>query len=127
MQIEFFPDGSEDCPLILIYGTDVSAVIAFREACANLANGKEQSFAVHELPGFNREESCKLTACVGKHDIGVLRIPEAGNFRWEVTRTSWLNVAGLLEPFCREQSGHAHQYLDRSSDITVIISTDRSW
>jgi hypothetical protein len=127
MKIEYIPDGSKECPLILIHGPDVNAIISLRQACLNLANGKAEFFVVHDLPGIEREASCKLLAYVGRRDLGVLRMPEPGPFRWEVTATSWLNVEGLLEPFCRAQSKHRHQYLDDSSGMPVIISTDRSW
>ena len=128
MKIEYIPDGSRDCPLILIHGSDVNAIISLRQACFNLANGQTQFFAVHDLPGIEREASCKLVAYSGRRDLGVLRTArKPDSFRWELTATPWLNVEGLLEPFCIPQSEHRHQYLDDSSGMPVIISTDRSW
>jgi hypothetical protein len=127
MKIEYIPDSSKDCPLILIHGPNVNAIISLRQACLNLANGKAEFFLVHDLPGIEREASCKLLAYAGRRDLGVLRMPEPDSFRWELTATSWLNVEGLLEPFCRVKSKHRHQYLDDSSGMPVNISTDRSW
>lgn len=90
MKIEYIPDGSKDCPLILIHGPDVNAIICLRQVCFNLTNGQAEFFVVHDLPGIEREVSCKLVAYAGRRDLGVFRMPEPDSFRWELTATSWL-------------------------------------
>ena len=42
MKIEYIPDGSKDCPLILIHGPDVNAIICLRQVCFNLTNGQAE-------------------------------------------------------------------------------------
>jgi len=53
MKIEFLKEGSQDCPLIRIFGNDPSSAAQLALAFRQLANGQAKEVAIHEIPGFN--------------------------------------------------------------------------
>jgi len=53
LNIEFLEDGSDDCPLIRIYGTDPTGFSSFHGVAQQLAHTQGSSFMFHALPGFH--------------------------------------------------------------------------
>jgi hypothetical protein len=74
IKIEYFAEGSEDCPRILIYGDDPETAARLREQVASLAEKRVQHVAVHEIPGFESVGDCLLFFSVGRSDWGTHRI-----------------------------------------------------
>jgi hypothetical protein len=123
--IEFFPDGSQDTPCILIHYGSLNDYRLLMESCLSLARSTLASFALHRRPGFS---GVPVVATAAERDVGVSRCGSADSFLWELTPDSWASVAGLLEPFAaKTDDAHAHQYVEHAGDIRVIVSTDRSW
>ena len=61
-------------------------------------------------------------------NLGVVKVKKGSNdFEWSLNRNSWLNVAGLLEPFCLPDDENGFQWLDDSSHIPVLISRNELW
>jgi hypothetical protein len=127
MKIEFIAEGAQDCPLILIHGRETVVVRQLAEEFRRLADGTSCRADVHDI--FHRAslDEIRLTASASGWDIGVVQVSPA-IFEWRLTAVSWDNAVGLLEPFWLAPSEeHTHQYLDQAGDISVIVSTDRSW
>jgi hypothetical protein len=127
MKVEFLESGSEDCPLIRIYGANPDACRRVRGVFEQLAHGDVEEASLTDLPGIEPLGSCRLIAQAGRRDRGVVR--SGGNaFEWVLTPATWDNIAGLIEPFCRSSVG-GYQWLEQApaSEVRVLISTDGCW
>jgi hypothetical protein len=127
MRIEFLEHTSEG-PVILLWGDEPAAVGLLRQQVGELAREGLDEFAVHDLPGFEALDGCRLTFALSRRDRGV-HPAEDGGFVCQLRSVWWENVEGLLEPFCQPRSGAGHQFLDYgwSTDIGLVLSTAREW
>lgn len=129
MRVEYFADGSVDCPLVLLYDADPAAVTSLSNALRRLSESSESRLAIHELPGFSSVAGCRLFASRSGTDIGVKMIQSPNQFECFLRALSWENIVGLLEPFCHKENitTRRFQYLDENGDIRLLISTERAW
>lgn len=129
MRVEYFADGSVDCPLVLLYGRDPQEALTLSKALRTLSDSREARVAIHELPGFISIDGCQLFASVANVDIGVKLITPAAIFDCSLRADAWDDIVALLEPFCHaETASRSHfQYLDRTGDVQLLISTERAW
>jgi hypothetical protein len=125
MKIELLESGSDDCPVIRIYGDEPEVCQEFQRAFEQLANASVEEVLLTNLPGVEPLSGCCLIAQVGRINRGIVR-KGRNSFFWVLTPTTWDNVAGLLEPFCRTESA-GYQWLDESSasEARVLVSTSR--
>lgn len=129
MKIEYFDASDQDSAVILIYGSDTEAVETLMAAVHTLSQGSQERVAVHQLPGFEGVDGCELFFAATRSDRGVCLTAPPLSFECGIRPLWWGNVLGLLGPFRGQFASHGHQYLDYgwSSDVQLIISTDRSW
>jgi hypothetical protein len=130
MHIEYFADGCTECPLILIYGSNPSDALNLRLAIERVAHGLVDRLAIHEFPGYFSINNCRLFLQAGRSDRGIQRLGHAHTFECTLRKETWLAMIGLIEPFTetdRKDSGSSFQYLNESSTIRLLISTDRAW
>ena len=129
MKIEYFADGSLDCPLVLLFGPTTADICALSDVIHDLSQDRINRRAIHELPGFYGLDDCRLFASWGAADFGLKMIGSPNEFEWSLRPQSWETVAGLLEPFgeLEKVSAKSFQYLDERGEIRLLISTDRSW
>ncbi len=128
IRIEHFPDGSDDAPLILIWGYDIQATRDLFHSIRALRDGREQEIAIHRLPHFEGVGGLELFARMSEiSDHG----PKCRNgliFDWRLSDEEWQQVEDLLAPFCdRYAAPGPHQWLNNSRGISVIFSTGRGW
>jgi hypothetical protein len=123
MKIEFLESGSNDCPLIRIYGDEPDVCKQFLRVFTQLSNGSSKKVSLTELPGVEPLARCSLTARVFKRDRGIV-LKQRNVFDWMLTADTWDNVAVLIEPFCLTEA-NGFQWLDQvpASAARVIIST----
>jgi hypothetical protein len=134
MRIEFLEEGSEDCPLIRIFGTDQAEFGALLGTFTKLSGALGQSSDLHRLPNF--QSDCLLTAISTSEDRGVERT-DTKSFVWSLTPAKWLVVEGLTEPFSETSLRDAHQWLSgrearfglNTSGVSVVLSSsaDGRW
>jgi hypothetical protein len=136
MKVEYIENGSNDCPLIRIYGEESfdDLIKSFR----GLSNGETDNVVLNELPGYESINGCHLILKAGTLDEGIKKTSDSiANFTWVMTRSSWDDLAALAEPFY-EFSGYHYQWLAgrevrmanlSMSDIALVISTypDGQW
>ncbi len=125
MKIEYIKEASLDCPLIRIFGNEPDRVQELNIVLKKLAEGKVNEIALRQLMGFECIDSCTLTARLVNQNLGVVKIKKDSNdFEWSLNKNAWLNVVGFLKPFCLPDSGNSFQWVDETSDISVLISRD---
>ena len=128
MRIEFFPDGSHDCPAILFYGCSSAAAAGLIDTFRFLADVQETEIPLHQLTGVTPVGNIQVSATNVKGRDGVEQL-SATVFRWRRDREGWLEVADLAEPVAQSNpsEGTRFQYLERNGRVNVIFSTDRAW
>jgi hypothetical protein len=127
IQIEFFPDAEEN-GLILLHGNDPQAARRLQEQVASLTSKQVQHVAIHEIPGFESVDGCRLYFTVGQSDFDTLPLRAKNEFSCELDSISWENIVGVLEPFTERMDHDGFQWLDSSyGGIAIIISTFRGW
>jgi hypothetical protein len=129
MKVEYFAEGSDDCPLVLLYGADPKETIVLAKALNALSKSGKASLPIHDLPGISSVDGCQLFAALGSDDVGVTKIQDSNVFECSLRAESWQDVIELLEPFCdpQELAANSFQYLNECSDIRLLISTSRMW
>ena len=74
MQIEFLEEGSEDCPLIRLYGIESRQFAILHETILRLASGAQEKCLLHEVPSFRALSGCRLKLVSSSSNAGVQRI-----------------------------------------------------
>ena len=127
MKIEFLAGGSPDCPLVRIYDFNSLAARRLHTAVCALSSGTAQSIAFHELPEIEMVDGCRITAQLSDTDWGVLpNAKESNSFVWMLKASTWDDIAGLIEPFRRSET-NGFQWLDQTSNISVLLSPRGTW
>jgi len=121
MKVEFIPDGSSDCPLIRIYDFVPIEVAPLRAVCRELYEGTLDEFPFASLPNCEFVDGCRVTLKAGTWDRGMVLIAPPASFDWILTRGTWDNIEGLLEPF-EAEAPSGFQWLDPSTGVSVLIS-----
>ena len=128
MRLEYLADRSADCPLIRLYDFDSKQADVFRNYVLALADGSRDTVAVHELPLVESIEACRLVFKVSSGDRGVVKIGPQNRFDCLLTPASWRQVADLMEPFCEAGDRRGYfQWLDETSNISLLFSPDGHW
>jgi hypothetical protein len=126
MKLEFLSDGSQDCPLIRLYGFTVLEVAHLQRLVGHMATGSLEQFAVHELPFVEPIEDCKLEFVVTRWDQAVSGDIDLHRFSCGFTAGTWDNVASLMEPFVEEATGF--QWLaGLPGEIQLLLSQSGKW
>jgi hypothetical protein len=127
MRLEYLPDGSLDCPLIRLYDFDATAATRLLRLVTSLTDGSVGRIVLDERQEITLVDGCKLALVAGGSDHGVVKVATANQFECVLTPASWANVAGLIEPFCEPGSSNGFQWLDETSDISLLLSPNGLW
>lgn len=127
MTIEYFPDGSADAPLILVYGYSKMGARILFHAIQTIKEDKEIEIPIHRLCGYSGINNLKLTFKVGELNEGIKQIGNL-SFTCVLTPDGWDAVEFLLSPFWDRSAQPGHfQWLNKDGDISLLFSTYRGW
>ena len=130
MKIEYLPKVNPDHPndgILRIFDFNSSEACQFRDMLAKLADSSSSETDVNSLPFVTSIASCRLGLKVGSKDKGLISLPNNA-FECILTRDTWENVQGLVEPFCDENDAVGYQWLyDLDTDIELLFSPDGDW
>ena len=132
MYLEFLPDGSIDCPLLIFSPSVPGEAEQLYQALRGIISVSETLVDIDALPFISPVDGCKLSAQVGEQNLGLVLSDTKNHFNWKLTRQSWKDVLGLLYPFTLQDRHDdrytRYQWLDETSNISVLISTGhRRW
>lgn len=135
MELEFLPDGSFDCPLLILSPSVPEEAKLLYNAISEMVSVPGSYLDIHTLPFISPIEGCKLSAQIGEQDLGVIPIntlevflsETRNHFNWKLTIKSWNFVLALLQPFTIPDSVGGYQWLDETSQISVLISHYYRW
>lgn len=127
-KIELIADGSDDCPILLISGTDLETSRELLHKIRALRNRIAGSLLIHDVQGFENCRNPELRLEVSEADLGVQRSATGDGYRCALSYDAWIRVENLLAPFCRrDASATGFQWLDESSDISLLFSPEGGW
>ncbi|WP_420628604.1 hypothetical protein [Candidatus Leptofilum sp.] len=131
MKLEYFAEGSQDCPLILIYGDEKTGALNLSLALNRVAIGAVDFVDVQNIANFDAVNGCQLRIQFSKHEAKGVQMTDDNQFVWTLSSDECEDVIGLLEPFSKKNDGEAnkqsHQFLEQNGEIRVIFSTERRW
>jgi hypothetical protein len=125
MNLEFLAEGSPDCPLIRLYSFTRAEVLRLREIADQLTAERIQVIALHDEPGIKAIDGCHLELRLGKRDEDIVQ-PALLQFECILSDEGWLDVSGLLQPFC-ETNTKGFQWLVWKGPISLLLSVDGKW
>jgi len=126
LNIEFFADGLDGGPMILVYGGTPDDVAQLRKGIERLSKDIRGHLVLDDLPFVQSIGGCRLRITCAEGDLGVVDKGGA-DFEWILGPESWLVVNEQLEPFCAQRSSVSFQYLNPGSGPEVVYSTARAW
>ena len=124
-KLEYLHEGSQDCPLIRLYDFGHSDVVAFRDLCLALAEGRLREVPLEDQAWVSAIGGCRLVLCASRFNRGVQVHKAERPFVMEYAEEGWLEVADKLEPFVHGSGGY--QWLTTEGDVNVLISRDGQW
>jgi hypothetical protein len=127
MKLEYLPDGSPDCPLVRIYQFGSADARDLKDLFLALAGGALGQIALHELSSVESVDGCQLSFIVSQRDEGVIPVPEPPQFVCRLVSSTWKQVAERTEPFCQEARPRTYQWVDETSNISILLSPDGFW
>ena len=128
MELEYIPDGSHYCPLIILSPITQTKAKQLYTAINDIILSSGKTLDIHTLPFISSVNGCRLSAQIAEQNDGAILIEKTKNhFTWKLTRKSWEFAIALLQRFT-EPDCSGHQYLDNTLGVQVIISTSyRQW
>ncbi len=131
MYLEFIPEGSQFCPLLILSPSIPEEAEKLYQVLTILVADNNAVVDVHALPFISPVDGCRLSAQVIDEDIGAVLIERTKNHcTWQLTCKGWEWVLKLLCRFT-DPDCDGHQWLgpdDERGDIDVILSTTyRQW
>jgi hypothetical protein len=127
MKLEYIADGSPYCPLIRLYEFTDIETSGLRTKIAELAQGSSISIALHDLNFVTPIGDCELILIVADDDQGILASDSDSLFMCMLSQETWEQIAGLIESFCKSGGLSGYQWLDETSDISLLLSPDGTW
>ena len=127
MKLEYIADGSPYCPLIRLYEFTDIETSGLRTKIAELAQGSSISIALHDLNFVTPIGDCELILIVADDDQGILASDSDSLFMCMLSQETWEQIAGLIESFCKSGALSGYQWLDETSDISLLLSPDGTW
>jgi hypothetical protein len=126
MKLEYLPAGSPDCPLIRLFDFTPSEANQLLGVISQLAEGKADRLAIHNLPFVTSVNGCQLSLCVRSWQQGVIQTAKPASFECGFPKGIWEDIAGLVEPFTREVSGF--QWLAGvPGQANLLLTTTGQW
>lgn len=127
MKMEYLPSGSPDCPLIRLYDFTQSEVGSVARDFTRLAAGEVMSVALHDQAHIQCVGGCRLTLKHSASDRGIQKIDAPIAFECELTTDGWQDVSDRARPLTSDSAGEVFQWLDETSDISLLRSRTGRW
>ncbi len=114
--------GSPFCPLIRLYRFTENEARDLRSRVDELARGRRISVALHELDFITPVFGCELVLIVADEDRGILASKTSDVYSCVLTKERWEVISVLISPYCVPRRSNDHKWLDRTSDISLLLA-----
>ena len=120
MKIEYLKEGSDDCPIIRMFGNETESIKLLMEYVARLSKGIIKNKIINEIEGFEGIDQCQIDMQLSKESRGL--IEKKGNlFKCVLSQSGWQSVYELLGSFSGENN-ICFQWIDETSNISWLVS-----
>lgn len=130
MKIEMIKEGSSDCPLIRIYHFSIDEILEFMADINDLIKRKISVLDISNLRGVDAINDLRLSFELYKEDKGLVSIGKNA-YKLILTEDSFISMTEKLEGFCRENESErndaVYQWLDETSEISLLLSPSGFW
>jgi hypothetical protein len=123
--VDFLAEGSPDCPLLRIFGTDQEALHTLHRLFQDLGNGLRSRVDIHQLEGFTCQAQVQLTCLVKEMGSVVEKAIGSSNFAWSASQLEWMAISDLVQPLFGVEGKGRFQWLvvpDVQGSIGVLLS-----
>ena len=120
MKVEYL----EEKAIVRLYDFDASAVAHLHHYTTKLAERALTAFEVHAGGDWQLINISELRLVVAAEDLGAAK-PHVGKLRWQLTPTTWQDVADRIQPFLTRLQGF--QWLDETGPVSVLFSPNGSF
>jgi hypothetical protein len=123
MKVEYLKE-SQDGALVRLFDFNEREVAELKHLLDQLVDGKIRSLALHEHCNINSQGSCHLTFLPAEKDKGIQR--KGSGFECVLTKSSLSSVSELVGSFAFAPA-EGYEWLDETSDISLLISPEKRW
>jgi hypothetical protein len=125
VKLDYLQEGSDECPLVRLYGFRCEEIQRLRATFESLASGAVEQVPLDAVISVESVDGTRLTFRRATRDRGVTP-GGAGSFDVALTPSGWRRCIKLLEPFC--QPGWGYEWLcEDAGRIGLLLSHDGSW
>ncbi len=112
--------------ILRIFDFDSPEACQFRDVLSKLASAAISEIDLSDLPFVTSIGGCRLILKVGTRDKGTIRVSNSV-FECILTRVTWENAEGLVEPFCEGNlSGYQWLY-NLNTNVELLFSPSGDW
>ncbi len=122
MKLDYLEQGSNDCPLVRLYGFDSEDARCLRQAFCGLADGSVERVGLESIESV---DGSHLTFVLDARDRGVVET-SPHHFEVVLAPEGWRQAADFVAPFC--DGGFGYQWLTpQTRGIQLLFSKDGAW
>jgi len=129
MKVEYLANINSAHPkesILRVFDFDSTQACKFRDILSKLATGPTSEMDISDLPFVTSIDGCRLILKAGIRDRGLSQVSST-DFECTLTKLTWENAEGLVEPFCQgDLSGYQWLY-DLDNDIKFLFSPSGDW
>jgi hypothetical protein len=127
MRAEFLESGAEDCPILRLYDFTPEQLSALQAIAAELLRGKDIPSKLVSKLQLEGVDGCTLSFRISRTDEGVIKDRDGLEFKWNLTPSGWQKAADLIDAFRKDYGEGTYQWLDETSDISLLLSHSGRW
>jgi hypothetical protein len=124
MQIDYLKEGNEDCPLLRLSNGNHEDYVKLVKNISDLIENRRKSILVNDVEGI-ATQGLTLEFVLGKENLGIIEF-DPKHFKCILNNEKWHKVRALLQGFI-ENSKNQYQWLDETSNISLLVTDDGKW
>ena len=128
LQIDYIADEEGSASLLRIKGRDLQGARELYHSIRAMRDSMCGTVDVHQLPGVVPIGDITLRFEYSDQQLGVRKLGAGNDFDCQLSWDGWMHVVDMLAPFCnRLSSREGFQWLDETSDIFLLFTSDGGW
>lgn len=125
MKLEYINDWGNNSPLIRMYNGDQSDYKLLINAIDQLLSKKNRKISIDSLHSFKSINNIRLEFVMTEFNSGLIQIAPH-YFQCMLNKAGWTKIKHLILPFL-SNGENRFQWLDETSDISLLLSDSGEW
>jgi hypothetical protein len=127
MKVVFLESGAEDCPILRLYDFTPEQLVALQAVTAGLHLENNNLQTIVSKMQLKYIGGCTLSFCISQDDKGVIKDSSGLGFTWSLSPLGWQKATDLIRAFRDDYRDGTYQWLDETSDISLLLSESGRW